>query len=273
MTVSISTVLRPLVKGALFVLVIAFGACYLMNARDSSKQEIIEAFTALDPNFSADNLLFDGCVFGFSIEHAGQNELMQMHQRIDLTHFNLQSVNLQNRADGKVRLNVSHIPGQHDLVTQASQVVDLTSPDPEDTGELTLYPNSGGQITFSPLQQHNDAKAQRQELARILRQENGQIVMRMIAEVDISETGEVQGLKKHPDAPGFYDFAQSVIQLPNPMSAQVSLHYVGKTATRENFRTGSVATPGALQLTFPDQSGAISFAQLLARHRKDGCAN
>ncbi|MCT4607892.1 MAG: hypothetical protein N4A70_01645 [Pelagimonas sp.] len=151
-------------------------------------------------------------------------------------------------------------------------MVDLTSPDPEDTGELTLCPNSGGQITFSPLRQHSDAKAQRQELARILRQKNGQIVMRMIAEVDISEIGEVQGLKKHPDAPGFYDFAQSVIQLPNPMSAQVSLHYVGKTATRENFRTGSVATPGTLQLTFPDQSGAISFAQLLARYRKDGCA-
>lgn len=195
------------------------------------------------------------------------------HQKIDLSTFNLETGNIRALSDQAVRLTISSVPARPRIVTQVLRVLDPV-PDEMYTGHsLTQFPSSGGKRELTPVEPTTDPKERRQNLATSLRRPNGQLTMRLIARIKTSDSGELDQIEQHPDAPKFYDFAQDVKALDPPMSVMISQSFVGDVANRDTLRIGSASSPGVLQLTFPSSQEAISFAKLLARYKRAECAS
>ncbi|MDF1671753.1 MAG: hypothetical protein P1U83_19320 [Roseovarius sp.] len=165
--------------------------------------------------------------------------------KIDLAIFNFRQVRIQSLKEGKTVLVAKRKPQTEKIVAQAFKIAELA-------------PTNGEAWTRTLVRKYTARPEQKIEfkLAALLSPLDGQ------ASDDIPPP---------EDAPEFYQFAQSVLDLDAPTTAWVVLSYMGEVSI-DRFFAGTVAFPAEVRFGAKTVEDAKELTKTLANYQRAVCS-
>ncbi|MEL0439017.1 hypothetical protein [Phycobacter sp. K97] len=192
----------------------------------------------------------------------------------DLSLFRPDRANIRPTTGNRAVLTLETKPISQDTLLQAEALVQRAreSMPPKEQGTLIMLPNSGGQITHTPLEMHADQAKQRQALQKMLEQPNSQLTFRLSSMVKISQEGEAPPpVTPHEDAPKFHALAQELMADAAFTNYALTLLYLSETPRADTLLTGLIAFPPRLQFAAASEEGAKRLAQSMLGYMTANC--
>lgn len=263
--------------------VVVGGWYFLIRDTSPSADEVLTEIRKTLPNDQDVELSLSGCHFSLdaktkiqgSNQATGATEQLAVSRvEADLSLFRPDRANIRPIAGNRAVLTLETKPISQDTLLQAEALVQRAreSMPPKEQGTLIMLPNSGGQITRTPLEMHEDQAKQRQALKKMLDEPNSQLTFRLSSMVKISQEGEAPPpVKPHEDAPKFHAFAQDLLADAAFTNYALTLLYLSETPRADTLLTGLIAFPPRLQFAVASEEGAKRLAQSMLGYMTANC--
>lgn len=246
---------------------------FLVRATPPTAEAILTALREGDPAFTTlDELRLEGCQFSLRHDTAAAEggRTSRTFLKADLGRFEFSRGTIQPLPKGKAVLRIARAKPSAPLIAQVRQVLAALPALPaKDGGTLTLKPENGGTKVIEAFGSTRMPEMSEAELRKILGQPGGTLAFNF-TEVIVGSDGATPP-PQHPDAPAFFDFAEAVMALPDPMTVNVTLLFAEAPPTRETFRSGSVIIPPYLQVRTASLDAAQSLGRMLHDYASANC--
>ncbi|SMX27049.1 hypothetical protein TRP8649_01151 [Pelagimonas phthalicica] len=261
---------RLLAPIAFFGLLIVGG--YYAISSTSIETRLEKKLAILIPEEVQGSVQLEGCMLQVSFPASVKSKDLDYFLNANLVDFDLGSVSLIPGSDGTTRYLAQPTFLSKETRDQAFAISELAREfTPPSQHTTTLFPNSGGQVTWAPLDQDPDIAQRRLAFDTMLKQPGGKLQIHIMAKAERDAATNTSKLVAHKDAPVFYDFVQAVKAMPNHRSLVTTLSFSEPPYDRNSFVMGSMHSPAPIDLRFPDTEEAKEFARLMLLYRQKHC--
>ncbi|MEP4197389.1 MAG: hypothetical protein ABJL99_17345 [Aliishimia sp.] len=254
---------------ALAAIIIAGLGYFWPRGSSVTSDDVITLLRTQNPQLSTADMSLVGCQFsiGFQTQMPETDRMSINEFHADLALFELNTIRMSNPTTGVV-VTIDRKPISDTLIKQVRKVTDLLP-----SLDATDQASQGEQSEDSTSADTPPNRITDTQIRDVLVQPNGTLKFSVSSAITPNDADEKTDLKPHADAPAFYAFANSVINLEAPKTAAIGLFFQGDTAAPDTLLSGSIVIPLSLQFVSQDLEAAKQMGQVLFDYKTQHCVS